>query len=98
MTTDTIDILSNIRASAAGKNAAELAQLRKDIARHIRDLEPHLHGTEITQRFGSGLGPDNPQSASQQAARLERHRAELQFLDELLGTLDPILAAQAAAQ
>ena len=95
MTTDTIDILSNIRASAAGKNAAELAQLRKDIARHIRDLEPHLHGTEIMQRFGSTGGA---QSAEHQAARIERHRAEVSYLDGLLAEMDPILAAQAAAQ
>ena len=91
------DILRNIKASAAGKSAAELAQLRRDIAAHIRDLEPHLHGTEITARFGQGQ-PHDPQSAEQQAARIERHRAELEYLDGLLAAVDPILAAQAAAQ
>ena len=91
----TTDILANIKASTAGKSPAAIAQLRKDIKAHIDALAPHLQGTEITQRFGADGGQ---MSAAEQAARIERHRAELQFLDELLGTLDPILAAQAAAQ
>ena len=90
----TTDILSNIKASAAGKSPAQIAQLRKDIAADIAGLAPHLKGTEILQRFGQGQ-PHDPQSAEQQAARIERHRAEIEYLDRLLADMDPILAAQA---
>jgi hypothetical protein len=97
-------MLNHIKESARGKSAAELAQLRKDIAEHIRGLEPfvaaeQLDGVgEMTARFGQGGVDAEPQGASNQVARLERHRAELAYLDELLRSADPILAAQAAAQ
>lgn len=94
-TVDTSDALTRIKESVQGKSSAELLQLRRDLTRHVRDLEPHLQGTEITQRFGSTGGM---QSHQQQAARIERHKAEIRYLDELLQAADPVLAAQAAAE
>lgn len=99
----TTDILSNIKASAAGKSAPELLTMRREIAAFIAGLEPYVTAEkngvgEVTRRFGQDGGSGHPQSARQQAARLERHRAELEYLDQLLQFLDPVLAAQAAAQ
>lgn len=87
------DILANIKASAAGKSPAELAQMRRDIAAHVRGLEPHERGgwDEMVRTRGQA-------HAEELAVRLSRHRAELEHLDALLQSLDPVLAAQAAAQ
>jgi hypothetical protein len=86
-----------IKESVDGKSPAEIAQMRKDIHAHIRGVEPHLMGGAIARRFGAHGGRDQPQTAEQQAARIERHKAEIAYLDELLESLDPVLAAQARA-
>jgi hypothetical protein len=91
----TTDILSNIKASTAGKSPAQLAQMRKDLDAHIRGLAPNL--TATASRFGHGGIATDMQAADNQRARLARHRAEIAYLDKLLESLDPILAAQARA-
>jgi hypothetical protein len=94
----TTDILKRIKESTAGKSPAELATMRREIAAYIRGLEPHVAAEqsggvgEMTRRFGQDGGP---QSAEHQATRLERHRAEIEYLDGVLAALHPGLAAQA---
>ena len=86
--------LDLIKAGIAGKSTPQIAQMRRDIAAHVRDLEPQLAtpGTiaALTQRVGQ-------EHAEREAVRLKRHRRELEYLDALLSSVDPILAAQAAA-
>ncbi len=86
--------LNRIKESVKGKSPTELLQMRRDIAGHLRDLEPHLEGTEIAARFGTTGGM---QSHEQQAARCRRHQAELAYLDSLLAA-DPAVLAQAQAE
>jgi curved DNA-binding protein CbpA len=90
-------LLTRIKESIAGRPANEIAQIRRDITAHVRGLEPYLASDGARAELARRFDKDSPQQPKQQALRLERHRKELQYLDALLSTLDPILAAQAAA-
>lgn len=83
-------LLARIRESVRGKTPMELAALRIDIAKYVRDLELQFATSdlELAHRFGQ-------EHADRERSRLERHRAELVFLDQLLESTDPV-AAEAA--
>lgn len=87
--------LSRIREAIVRKSPVEIVKMRREIAEQVHAIEPHFQGTptggivsELALRFGQA-------HADREAARLERHRAELVFLDRVLESIDPILAAQA---
>ncbi len=104
-TVDTSDPrLDAIRQNAAGKSLAQILTMRLEIARYERELSRHVAAEnqagatgELTRRFGSTGDVTQPQSAQQQRARVERHRAEIAYLDSLLSA-DPVLLAQAQAE
>lgn len=83
--------LVRIQESTKKDSPTQIAEKRRVIARYVRELTAHANGNEMLTRFGSDRVSENAQ-------RLARHQAELVYLDQLLQSLDPVMAAQVAAE